>query len=248
MPLWLISFAVFAAGVDIAGGLADMVGITSSLPVNIPPSLADLRREYSQAGLDLDSSAADPFDQFGAWLDQAVAAGLLEPNAMVLSTVDAEGRPDTRTVLLKGFDRRGPVFFTNYESTKAEQIERQPEVALLLPWYGLERQAKILGRAERISTAESFKYFVSRPLGSRLGAWASPQSKVITSRSLLEMKLEEMKQKFRDGEVPLPSFWGGYRIVPRHWEFWQGRPNRLHDRLTYTPGADGAWVRSRLAP
>jgi len=220
-------------------------------PPAVPTSaaaLADLRREYARADLDVGSVAPDPFDQFGRWLDEAVQAQLLEPNAMILSTVDAAGRPDNRTVLLKGFDRRGPVFFTNYESSKAAQIEQQPEVALLLPWYGLERQAKILGRAERIPTAESLRYFVSRPLGSRLGAWASPQSKVITSRALLEQKLEEMKRKFRDGEVPLPSFWGGFRVVPRHFEFWQGRSNRLHDRLAYSPAPDGSWSISRLAP
>lgn len=210
--------------------------------------LAALRREYTRADLDIETALPDPFDQFGKWLDEAVRAELLEPNAMILSTVDGDGRPDTRTVLLKGFDRRGPVFFTNYESTKAEQIAGQPEVALLLPWYGLERQAKILGRAERVSTVESLQYFLKRPLGSQLGAWASPQSKVITSRSLLEQKLEEVKRKFRDGEVPLPTFWGGYRVIPRQFEFWQGRSNRLHDRIVYTPTAGGTWERARLAP
>ena len=180
------------------------------------------------------------------WFTQAVDAQLVEPNAMVLGTTDAK-RPSARSVLLKAYDERGFVFFTNYESRKAQEIAANPQVSLLFPWYPLERQVSILGRAERISTAESLAYFASRPHGSRLGAWVSQQSAVINSRKLLEMKLEEIKRKFADGEVPLPSFWGGFRVVPAELEFWQGRENRLHDRFRYTRSG-GSWAIERLSP
>jgi pyridoxamine 5'-phosphate oxidase len=215
--------------------------------------VAALRREYSQAGLQRRDLASEPVAQFRLWFEQARAAQLLEPNAMVLGTCDG-ARPSSRTVLLKAYDERGFVFFTNYGSRKAREIAAQPEVSLLFPWYGLERQVAILGRAERISAAESLAYFSSRPFGSRVGAWVSQQSRVISSRSILEMKWEEMKRRFASGEVPLPGAWGGYRVVPLEVEFWQGRPNRLHDRFRYCrPQGDGGgqgsgWTIERLAP
>lgn len=209
--------------------------------------LADLRREYTKNGLTEATMPNDPLPLFEDWMRTATQAGLSEPNAMVLGTVDRSGRPFTRTVLLKQLDARGLVFYTNYESRKSEHIADNPHVSLLFLWLDLERQVSINGRADRISAAESLRYFVTRPFGSRLGAWSSPQSRVITSRSLLEAKLEEMKRKFRGGEVPLPSHWGGYRVAPESYEFWQGRQNRLHDRFLYTRG-EGGWGRERLAP
>jgi pyridoxamine 5'-phosphate oxidase len=211
------------------------------------PDVAALRREYAQAGLRREDLDPDPVGQFRRWFGEATSAGLIEPNAMVLGTTNGE-RPSSRTVLLKAYDERGFVFFTNYGSRKAGDIEANPHVSLLFPWYALERQVGILGRAERISSAESLAYFASRPHGSRVGAWVSQQSSVITSRQLLEMKWDEMKRKFAQGEVPLPSFWGGFRVVPSELEFWQGRENRLHDRFRYIRAADGSWQRERLAP
>jgi pyridoxamine 5'-phosphate oxidase len=167
---------------------------------------------------------------------------------MSLATVGADQRPVVRTVLLKSYDERGFVFFTNFESRKARQIAENANVSVLFPWLALERQVIVCGTAEKIGTAESLAYFLTRPRGSQLGAWVSAQSSVITTRSLLEQKWEEMKRKFGEGEVPLPSFWGGYRIVPREVEFWQGRPSRLHDRFLYTRQADGSWNIERLAP
>ena len=210
------------------------------------PDVAALRREYAQAGLRRADLPGEPFGQFRRWFTEAAAAGLVEPNAMVLATTDGT-RPSTRTVLLKAYDERGFVFFTNYESRKARDIAAAPAVSLLFPWYSLERQVGILGRAERISTAESLAYFSSRPHGSRLGAWVSQQSTVIDGRKILEMKWDEMKRKFARGEIPLPSFWGGFRVVPAEIEFWQGRANRLHDRFRYTRG-EGTWTIERLAP
>jgi len=210
------------------------------------PDVAALRRSYTRDGLRRADLDADPFGQFRKWFGEAAAADLVEPNAMVLSTTDGK-RPSSRSVLLKAYDERGFVFFTNYESRKAQDIAADPNVSLIFPWYPLERQVGILGRAERISPAESLAYFTSRPHGSRLGAWVSQQSSVITSRKLLEMKWEEMKRKFADGEVPLPSFWGGIRVVPTEIEFWQGRENRLHDRFRYTR-AGNSWTIERLAP
>ncbi len=210
--------------------------------------LGALRQEYTQADLDESSVDPDPFKQFEQWFEQAVKSELLEPNAMSLSTVSSSGQPSLRTVLLKFFDAQGFVFFTNYTSRKAQELEGNAQVALLFPWYGLERQVLVEGRAEKVSTAESLKYFVSRPHGSQLGAWVSQQSRVITSRSVLELKLAELKRKFTAGEVPLPDFWGGYRVVPETLEFWQGRPNRLHDRIRYRRESSGAWLRERLAP
>ena len=165
-----------------------------------------------------------------------------------MSTVDTEGQPFQRTVLMKALDDQGLVFYTNYKSRKARQIAENSRVSVLFPWYALERQVMITGRAEKVSTAESMAYFASRPFGSRLGAWVSQQSKVISSRSILEMKLAEMKQKFKDGKVPLPDFWGGYRIVADSFEFWQGRQNRLHDRLLFSNESEDGWQIERMAP
>jgi len=213
-------------------------------------NLADLRREYSQADLSEESVLPDPIEQFRKWFEEARNAELLEPNAMVLATVDAAGQPFTRTVLLKDLDSKGLVFYTNFGSRKGQQIAGNPRVSLLFPWLHLERQVSINGEASRISTAESLRYFVTRPLGSRLGAWTSPQSQVITSRAILEAKLAQMQEKFSSGEIPLPSFWGGYRVRPTTIEFWQGRRNRLHDRIQYSRVSldSETWSVHRLAP
>lgn len=209
--------------------------------------LTQMRREYSQAVLDEDSVHPDPLKQFEKWFAEAQSAQISEPNAMVLSTVNESNIPSIRAVLLKIFDERGFVFFTNYNSDKARDIAINPNVALEFLWLDLERQVKILGRAEKISTAESLKYFLSRSHESQIGAWVSDQSRVISSRQALMMQVEKMKAKFSSGEVPLPDFWGGYRVVPEKIEFWQGRESRLHDRLLYTRHG-GHWVISRLAP
>jgi pyridoxamine 5'-phosphate oxidase len=212
--------------------------------------LSQLRRDYRRGGLRRADLAADPVDQFRLWFEQARTAELLESNAMVLSTSDGQ-RPSSRTVLLKAFDQRGFVFFTNYGSRKAREIDATQQVSLLFPWYGLERQVAILGPAARISTAESLAYFVSRPFGSRVGAWVSQQSAVISSRSLLEMQWHHLQQRFADGEVPLPAGWGGYRVWPLELEFWQGGANRLHDRFRYRrlqESAEAGWQIERLAP
>jgi pyridoxamine 5'-phosphate oxidase len=210
--------------------------------------LGALRKEYSSRGLDLDNLNPDPIRQFALWFEQARASGLTEPNAMSLATASASGELSVRTVLLKLFDQQGFVFFSNYRSRKAQDIEANAQVALLFPWLDLERQVKIRGRAEKISSAESLKYFLSRPHGSQLGAWVSDQSQVLSSRQVLEMKFQEMNRKFSEGSVPLPDFWGGYRVRPHSIEFWQGRENRLHDRLVYTLQPDGSWPIARLMP
>ncbi len=209
--------------------------------------ISHLRENYTQAGLDLDSLDPDPFQQFDLWFQQAVEAQLTEPNAMSLATTSKEGLPSLRTVLLKYVSPGGFVFFTNYSSRKARDIADNPNVAIMFPWVSLERQVTVRGRAEKISKTDSLKYFTSRPHGSQLGAWVSQQSSVITGRKVLEMKLEEMKRKFKEGKVPLPDFWGGYRIIPDTIEFWQGRPNRLHDRFLYTRTASN-WTIERLSP
>ena len=199
-------------------------------------------------GLSRNELAADPLHQFQTWFEDAIATGIPEPNGMSLATVDTDGQPWLRTVLLKTYDQLGFVFFSNYESRKAHQIAANPKVALLFPWVALARQVKITGSALRIPTAESLKYFATRPRGSQIGAWASPQSQVITSRSLLDAKVDEIRRKFAKGKVPLPDFWGGYRVVPDYIEFWQGRENRLHDRFGYRLRPGGTWEIQRLAP
>ena len=208
----------------------------------------DLRNEYKKGSLEREDLSPNPFAQFKKWFSEALDCKLEEPNAMDIATVGEGGAPDIRTVLLKSWDEKGFVFFTNYESSKANDIAKNSNVAAHFLWLGLERQLKILGRAEKISVLESLRYFVSRPSDSRLGAWVSRQSKVITSRSLLEIKFAEMKRKFANGEIPLPDFWGGYRIVPHTFEFWQGRPSRLHDRFRYKLAPGGAWQIDRLSP
>ncbi len=199
-------------------------------------------------GIRREDLSADPFYVFEKWFEQASKSGIPEPNAMSLATVSLSGQPWLRTVLLKLFDAQGFVFFTNYSSRKAQHILANPKVALLFPWVGLARQVNIAGTAEKIPLVESVKYFATRPRGSQIGAWASHQSKVVTSRSLLEAKFNEMKQKYINGEVPLPSFWGGFRVVPETIEFWQGAENRLHDRFEYSIDESGAWRVARLAP
>jgi pyridoxamine 5'-phosphate oxidase len=218
-----------------------------SSPADTDADPVELRERFMAEGLDSDQLDGDPIAQFQRWYGQAIDARLPEPNAMSLATVDADGQPSLRTVLLKLYDAAGFVFFTNYHSRKAQQMDGNDQVALLFPWVALARQVKILGRAERIPTAESLKYFATRPRGSRIGAWSSPQSQVIGSRSLLEEKVAEMKRRFGDGEIPLPDFWGGYRVVPISIEFWQGRGSRLHDRFRYTKEGD-SWRVERLAP
>ncbi|TXH77433.1 MAG: pyridoxamine 5'-phosphate oxidase [Thiothrix sp.] len=211
--------------------------------------IGTLRREYTQAGLSKTNLAANPFLQFETWFQQANQANIAEVNAMQIATSTAQGKPSLRTVLLKAFDEQGFVFYTNYHSQKAQQIAENPQVAALFFWKELERQVEITGRVEKVSTLESLKYFTSRPRGSQLGAWVSAQSSIISSRKLLEAKLEEMKLKFSHGEIPLPDFWGGFRIIPDTVEFWQGRPNRLHDRFEYRRTTEQtSWQIERLAP
>ncbi len=207
----------------------------------------ELRHQWMNEGLSLEALDASPFRQFEHWYSQAIDSGIAEPNSMSLATVDATGQPHARTVLLKLYDTQGFVFFTNYESDKARQIDSKPKVALLFPWVALGRQVRINGNAARIPLHESASYFATRPRGSQIGAWASPQSQVITTRSLLEARFDEMKRKFAHGEIPLPSFWGGYRVVPDSIEFWQARENRLHDRFLYTRQGE-EWSIERRAP
>ncbi|MGD0815090.1 MAG: pyridoxamine 5'-phosphate oxidase [Verrucomicrobiota bacterium] len=206
------------------------------------------RTEYDSGKLERADLKASPFEQFAAWFEQVCQSKVIEPNAMSLATAGADGRPSVRTVLLKSYDTRGFVFFTNFESRKARQLMENPNASLLFPWLALQRQVIISGRVERVSAAESLAYFITRPRGSQIGAWISQQSSTITSRKLLEMKWGEIQRKFSEGEVPLPSWWGGYRVVPRDIEFWQGRVNRLHDRFLYTAKEDGTWAIDRLAP
>jgi pyridoxamine 5'-phosphate oxidase len=207
-----------------------------------------LRKEYANQVLSREMLDPDPFRQFAHWFSETCKAELSEPNAMSLATVGADGQPTLRTVLLKLFDREGFVFFTNYSSRKAQQIAENQHVALLFPWVKLARQVAITGIAEKISVAESARYFASRPRDSQLGAWISQQSSVLSSRQLLMMELEKIKTKFLNGEIPLPDFWGGYRVRPASIEFWQGQTSRLHDRFLYTHQTDNSWTIERLAP
>lgn len=206
------------------------------------------RSEYALGKMDEADLKASPFEQFAAWFEEACQAKVIEPNAMSLATSGSDNRPLMRTVLLKSYDKHGFVFYTNLESRKARQIKENPNACLLFPWLALQRQVIISGAVERISTAETLAYFITRPRGSQIGAWVSHQSSIVTSRSLLEMKWAEIQRKFSEGEVPLPSWWGGFRVVPREIEFWQGRVNRLHDRFLYTALEAGAWKIERLAP
>lgn len=209
--------------------------------------IASIRKEYTQATLDEKSVHQNPLVQFEKWFEEAISSEIIEPTAMVLGTVDENGQSFQRTVLLKSIDEKGFVFYTNYTSRKANQIKQNQKVSLLFPWYGLERQVMITGEAKKISTTESLKYFLSRPRGSQLGAWVSNQSQVISSRSILEKKLKEMTDKFKEGKIPLPDQWGGYRVIPHSIEFWQGRQSRLHDRIFYDKKNE-SWNISRLSP
>ncbi|MBP5988730.1 MAG: pyridoxamine 5'-phosphate oxidase [Piscinibacter sp.] len=210
-------------------------------------AIADLRKSYERDELDESASAADPLQQFERWFQQALAAELPEPNAMTVATVGADGRPSTRVVLIKGYDARGIVWYTNYESRKGRELAGNPHAALQFHWVELERVVRIEGRVEKVDGAESDAYYQSRPLDSRIGAWASPQSQVIASRAVLVANAARYGAQYLL-HPPRPPHWGGFRLVPDRWEFWQGRKSRLHDRLRYRLDEAGAWVRERLAP
>lgn len=208
----------------------------------------DFRREYLRGGLNREDLAADPIAQFEIWLAQAVAGGIIDPTAMVLATVEEGGGPWQRIVLLKDFSREGFVFYTNTGSRKASAIAGNPGVSLLFPWNMLERQVIVAGQAEKLGVAEAARYFLTRPRESQLAAWASAQSRPLSARKVLEQKMAAMKRKFGQGEIPLPPFWSGYRVVPGQVEFWQGGAHRLHDRFLYTRETDLNWRVERLAP
>ncbi|ETN92972.1 Pyridoxine/pyridoxamine 5'-phosphate oxidase [Gammaproteobacteria bacterium MOLA455] len=213
-------------------------------------SLQDNRREYDYGKLTRESLSASPFEQFKLWMEQAIEAGIQDPTAMSVATVSAEGKPWQRMVLLKDFDQRGFVFYTNLGSRKAKEIAVNAQVSLHFPWLQLDRQVIVGGRAERLSTVDVLKYFLSRPKGSQLAAWASKQSSRINSRQVLETQFAQIKEKFAEGEIPLPDFWGGFRVVPEEIEFWQGGEMRLHDRFSYSRSEDdsSSWDIARLSP
>ena len=209
---------------------------------------SELRDKFMARGLERSELKLDPILQFEAWYADACSSNIHEPGAMSMATVDISGQPSQRTVLLKLFDQQGFVLFTNYDSRKAQQIAHNNKVSLLFPWQSLGRQVMIAGQVEKISTAESLTYFVTRPRSSQLGAWASGQSEMISSRSILDTMVESMKKKYENKEVPLPPFWGGYRVIPETIEFWQERASRLHDRFLFERNEDGQWASERLAP
>ena len=211
-------------------------------------ALADLRREYAFGGLDESDLTPEPIAMFRRWLHDATAAGLHEPNAMVVATVSADGLPSARMVLLKGLGERGFVFYTNYGSRKGAELEQNSACALLFPWHPLERQVRVEGRATRLTDEENAAYFATRPRGSQVGAWASPQSEVVGSRAELDDRYDEVADRFGEGDIPLPPYWGGFVVTPEVVEFWQGRRGRMHDRLRYRRGPGDAWVTERLAP
>ncbi len=211
-------------------------------------SVANLRREYTFQGLSETDVNPNPFEQFKLWFDQALAARLPEPNAMTIATASLDGKPSARMVLLKDYDERGFVFYTNYDSQKGQHLRENPWGAIIFWWAELERQVRIEGRVEKVSEAESEAYFRSRPQGSQLGAWVSDQSQIIDSREVLEERLQQLKEKYENQEVPRPPHWGGFRVIPDKIEFWQGRPSRLHDRLLYQREENGTWTIQRLSP
>jgi pyridoxamine 5'-phosphate oxidase len=208
----------------------------------------DLRKEYMRQGLSETDLDADPIRQFARWMDEAIQANLIEPNAMTLATSTPDGRPSARMVLLKGFDDRGFVFYTNYESRKGGELTDNPQAALVFFWVELERQVRIEGRVERATAEESDRYFASRPQGSQLGAIVSAQSQVISGRGVLEQRLRELEAEYAEKDIPRPAHWGGFRVVPTTLEFWQGRANRLHDRLRFRRDGTGPWIVERLSP
>ena len=210
--------------------------------------LAALRQEYARAGLLPENLASTPIAQLEVWFAEAVAAGVEEANAVTLATVSSDGTPSARIVLVKGIDPRGLVFYTNYESAKARDLAANPRAALVVFWRELERQVRVTGVVEKVTRDESNAYFQSRPRGSQLGAWASNQSEVLVSRDALDARLAELEVRYAGAPIPLPPFWGGYRLCPTRVEFWQGRPNRLHDRLEYVEKEGGGWVIRRLSP
>lgn len=211
-------------------------------------AVADIRKEYSSQTLLENDVDTNPIQQFKKWWDQALASEILEPNAMTLATASSDGLPSARIVLLKGFDEKGFVFYTNYNSYKALQLEENPKACLVFHWKELERQVRIVGLVEKAPAEESDEYFASRPIGSRIGAWTSPQSSVIESREWIEEEFEKRKTEFAQSTVPRPSFWGGYLVRPVVLEFWQGRFSRLHDRIQYSLQENGGWKIERLAP
>jgi pyridoxamine 5'-phosphate oxidase len=211
-------------------------------------NLADLRRDYAKADLDIADTDPDPIVQFRRWFTEAEQAEILEPNAMTLATATADGRPSARIVLLKGLSEAGFVFFTDYRSRKARELEANPHAALAFHWGELERQVRVVGRVERIPASESMAYFLSRPVGSQVGAWASLQSALLEDRRLLMERVGELVKHFTTTPISWPTHWGGYRIAPEEVEFWQGRPNRLHDRVHYTLHPESGWQRVRLSP
>ena len=209
---------------------------------------ADRRRQFMQEGLREDDLRRSPFEQFADWFRVASESDIVEPNAMILATATADGQPSARAVLLKTFSADGFVFFTNYESRKGRELAENPRAALVFLWTALSRQVRITGTVVRLSQEDSAAYFHSRPVGSQIGTWASEQSRVIADRTVLEHRYEDFVRRFDGGEIPLPPFWGGFRVEPDTIEFWQGRPNRLHDRFQYSREADGSWTIARLAP
>jgi pyridoxamine 5'-phosphate oxidase len=211
-------------------------------------SLKDERREYLRGRLDRPNLQDSPFDQLGGWLQQAQEAGLKDPTAMVLATVDATGQPRQRTVLLKDIDQQGLTFFTNLNSTKARDMTANPRVSVLFPWLALDRQVSVTGIVSAVSSVDSQAYFKSRPRDSQLAAWASAQSQPIPSRAVLDAAFEAARARYQGQEIPMPAHWGGYQITPLVWEFWQGGENRLHDRFTYVQGSSGNWEIQRLSP
>jgi pyridoxamine 5'-phosphate oxidase len=212
-------------------------------------SIRDRRVQYETAGLDVGELAADPIAQWQLWHDAALDAGVVEPNAMTLATIGLDGIPDSRIVLVRGLDARGLVFYTNYDGAKSQQLDASPVASATFSWLDLHRQVRVRGSVERISAEESDAYFASRPRASQLGAWSSPQSDEIADRSVLDDFLAATAERFADTEiVPRPDNWGGWRLTPIEWEYWQGRPSRLHDRLRYRPTSDNTWAITRLAP
>lgn len=211
-------------------------------------TVADIRKDYTLQELNEHEVDPNPVIQFQKWFDQACSIDIPEPNAMTIATVDSEGKPSARMVLLKDYGEQGFVFYTNYNSRKGQELTANPHAAIVFWWAQLERQVRITGSVEKISDRESDEYFYSRPFGSRLGAWTSNQSEIISSREVLEQRLQELQAKYQDSDVPRPSHWGGFRVIPAEIEFWQGRSSRLHDRILYTLCENSSWKIQRLSP